>query len=369
MPSAAYKSNPVSQKDATVAPRPAWMRYTIAVASVGMMALARLFLGVWLEGQGRFILFLPAVLLASWYGGFDAALLALALGAAAGDTLFRFHSPPPNAPPFGALVSLILYLLAGVMIAWVNELQRREHRLVETSRQAVEQANHLLAQQHEEITALNAHLQQAMRETYHRVKNNLQVVAALVSMQIEEGSATVPMQELERLNQHIQALAGINDLLTQQARQEGEASSLSSEAILEKLLAMIPATVGQRRIHCDVETIPLSIRQGTSLALLINELISNAVKHGKGAIELTLRASEGMARLEVGDDGPGFPSGFNALMAAHTGLELIENISRKDLRGTVAYENRAAGGARVVVSFPIAAQAARASEALIANLG
>ena len=108
---------------------------------------------------------------------------------------------------------------------------------------------------------------------------------------------------MERLNQHIQALAGINDLLTRQARQQGEASSLSSEDILEKLLAMIPATIGNRRIHCDVETIPLSIKQGTSLALLINELISNAVKHGQGAIELTLRADNSTARLEVSDDG------------------------------------------------------------------
>ena len=54
--------------------------------------------------------------------------------------------------------------------------------------------------------------------------------------------------------------------------------------------------------------------------------------------------------------GEGFPPGFSPMLAAHTGLELIENISRKDLRGTVDYENRMMGGARVVVSFPVAVQ-------------
>jgi nitrate/nitrite-specific signal transduction histidine kinase len=55
----------------------------------------------------------------------------------------------------------------------------------------------------------------------------------------------------------------------------------------------------------------------------------------------------------VCDDGPGFAAEFDPVTAAHTGLELVDNIARHDLRAEVCYENRSQGGGRVVVSFPL----------------
>ena len=87
--------------------------------------------------------------------------------------------------------------------------------------------------------------------------------------------------------------------------------------------------------------------------MIVNELVSNAVKHGKGDIEVTLRHADKRATLEVCDDGPGFAPDFVAETAANTGLELIENIARYDLRGETMYENRKEGGARITVIFPV----------------
>src|SRR5579871_6762650 len=190
--------------------------YLVAVVSVSVMAGLRLSLNDWLQNQSRFILFLPAVMLASWYGSVNSALVAIALGAGVGMAL----SIPPFVPNGSAastndLLGMALYILAGLMILYLNELQRRDKLRAETSQQAAEQARSLLEERQEKIESLNERLHQAMTETYHRVKNNLQVVSALIDMQLVGGCDTVPARELKRLNQHVQALALINDLLTQ----------------------------------------------------------------------------------------------------------------------------------------------------------
>jgi two-component sensor histidine kinase len=97
----------------------------------------------------------------------------------------------------------------------------------------------------------------------------------------------------------------------------------------------------------------MPVRQSTSLTVLVNELVSNAVKHGRGAIRLALTTRDGRALLEVTDEGPGFPAGFDPVTAANTGLELIQTLARLDLQGDTRFENIQGGGARVVVEFPI----------------
>ena len=97
------------------------------------------------------------------------------------------------------------------------------------------------------------------------------------------------------------------------------------------------------------------MRHSTTVAVLVNELISNSLKHGKGTIEVGLAIQDRTATLEVRDSGPGFPEDFNPETAANTGLDLISSLTTIDLAGTVRYENRPEGGARVLITFPIPA--------------
>lgn len=128
---------------------------------------------------------------------------------------------------------------------------------------------------------------------------------------------------------------------------------ISVKEALEQFLPLLQSSVGGRRLTAAMEDLCLPGKQATSLLLIVNELVSNAVKHGMGDVELTLRSVGNSATLEVCDDGPGFAGGFDPETAAHTGLELIENIARYDLRAVTAYENRPHGGARISLSFPI----------------
>jgi PAS domain S-box-containing protein len=208
------------------------------------------------------------------------------------------------------------------------------------------------AQKQARIAELNRQLQQAMVETHHRVKNSLQIIAAIVDMQIGEGQEMIPISEFKRLSAHIRTLASVHDLLTRQTKGGETAHSLSVRAALERLLAMMQASVEPAHITAVLDDLRISVRQGTSLVIVAHELISNAVKHGGSAVTLRFTCRNGEGALEVLDDGPGFPEGFDPAASASTGLDLVENLSRLDLNGQVRYTNRPEGGGRVVVSFP-----------------
>ena len=293
-----------------------------------------------------FGLFFFSVVFTSWLLGFGPGLVSVALGLVVG---LAFADSPKRGLSLDApgWVGLINFVLTAVLIVALNEKQRRAKLLVDANIHALNEKQALLEQKQAEVEALNTRLQRAMQETHHRVKNNLQVVSALAEMQVEPGESTVPATAIERIGTHVRALATIHDLLTLEAKESREADTLHARTILAKLIPLVRATVGDRAIVYTADDILLSSKQGTALALLVNELVSNAVKHGKGAIEITLHVEGDTTQLQVCDDGPGFPADFNAKRAANTGLELIDSVGRWDLGGAVAFENGAQGwGAR-----------------------
>ncbi len=190
-------------------------------------------------------------------------------------------------------------------------------------------------------------------ETHHRVKNNLQVIAALIELQTIDRPQTLPLSEFTRLSQHVRSLAAIHDLLTAEIKIRGQAETLSARSILDQLLTTIARTTGRAQLRYDLEDARLSTHQCAALALITNELIANAMKHGREEIQLSFMVRDTYAVLEVCDDGPGFPADFSPHTSANTGLELIETLTRKDLAGQTLYANRAEGGARVSIRFPL----------------
>jgi PAS domain S-box-containing protein len=204
-----------------------------------------------------------------------------------------------------------------------------------------------------EIEALNVRLKRSMRETHHRVKNNLQVVSALLDMQEMQYSELVPISVIVRLRQHIMSLSAIHELLTYQAQDDAEVNDLSVKETMDKLVPILRGIVAGRTIEFAIEDVRLPVRQVTTLTVLVNELVSNAVKHGKGRIGINFRIREGKAALGVSDEGPGFPHDFDPVNGVNTGLELVQTLARLDLNGETRFENRLEGGASIVVEFPI----------------
>ena len=206
----------------------------------------------------------------------------------------------------------------------------------------------------------NHWMQRSMRETDHRVRNNLQSIVALLDMQALEGEGVVPMQKLKQVRTHINTVSAIHSLLVPSKHESDSSGTLSAKAALESLLPMLQEIVGERRIDWSVEDVELPIKQGLSLAVLINELVSNAVKHGGQHVDLRLGVSDKTVTLEVKDDGPGFPTPFDPVSSSHFGLELVESVGKIDLGGKTTYENLPEGGACVRLIFPRTSAAARA---------
>jgi two-component sensor histidine kinase len=240
-----------------------------------------------------------------------------------------------------------------LLIAVENAIEKVEMRKsLAEQQQHLERQNIELQQKQNQIQALNVRLQRAMAESHHRIKNNLQTLGAVVDMSIMDSPEMVPVSVLNRLGQHIQTLASLHDMLTIEAKNEAEMDIINVKKALEKISPMLQATSGGRRIEFVAEEVRLPLKQSSALLLLASELISNALKHGKGTVRLVLSVQGACARLEVMDEGAGFPAGFDPQVAANTGMELVESISRHDLRGHISYENRSTGGGSVVVVFP-----------------
>ncbi len=219
-----------------------------------------------------------------------------------------------------------------------------------TDRKLSEEA---LLQNQEHIATLNTRLREAMKETHHRVKNSFQMIAAMIDLRLIDAAPMVPASELRQLGLHINSLAVVHELLTEQARQDGLGDYLEAKELLERLLPVLEVLAGSRRLHFDIADVRLSARQANALPLVTNELVSNALKYGLGDVSVTLRIAGSEAILEVTDDGPGFSPDFDPRCVARTGLELVERLSRWDLSGTIQYGNRVQGGAAVTLVLPI----------------
>lgn len=273
------------------------------------------------------------------------------------DPHLRFYAgallKSPDGYPLGTLCVL------DYKTRTLTEVQKKALRVL--ANQVMVQAE--LRRRVEETRLLNERLRRSMAEAHHRIKNNLQTLTALMDLQSGAGRDSIPISEYQRLQQHITTLASLHDLLTEQAHGGTTSETISMRDSLDKLLPLLTTTAGNRTIHFYADDVRLSLRRATTLALLIAELVSNAVKHGRGAIGISLQRSEETLTLTVTDDGEGFPEGFDALGAANTGLELIETFARYDLRGTTHYGNRPEGGGQVVVTVPLAEIAPAMQEA------
>ncbi|MGC4043110.1 MAG: sensor histidine kinase [Armatimonas sp.] len=149
-------------------------------------------------------------------------------------------------------------------------------------------------QQQQEIQDLNTRLQRSIAESHHRIKNNLQILSAMVEVQSTQQDGSVPREKWTRLSTHIRTLASLHELLTLEARDITSIDTIYLRAALDKLLPIMMQAMGGRQIASDVDpTVRLPLKQSSSFLLLVNELIANAQKHGASTILVRLETHSG----------------------------------------------------------------------------
>jgi len=173
-----------------------------------------------------------------------------------------------------------------------------------------------------------------LREVYHRVKNNLQVVQSLLKMQ----SRTLPAGEtrtaIETTVQRVHAMALVHERLYQMK----DLASLPLRVYLRDLFTGVVESnsmhAGQIELRLDTEEIPLGLDLAIPFGLLANELLSNCLKHGfangrRGMIEVSIHRVSGAVRLIVKDNGAGLPDGFDPAQSKSMGLKLAASLAHQ----------------------------------------
>lgn len=206
-----------------------------------------------------------------------------------------------------------------------------------------------------EIAALNTRLHRAVYEASHRIKNHLQMLASTVDMHLMSGRQRISTDQLRQLSAQIRTIAAIHDTLTADTKADGTVTALSVKALLDKVLWMLQQTTGHGVLRFYAEEVLLPVNGGAALAMVVTELVMNAIKHGGAQAEVIFLIEGKQGILSVADSGSGFAADFDPKAAAHTGLELVASLTRTDLKGHVRYENREEGGALVTVTFPLPA--------------
>jgi len=194
-----------------------------------------------------------------------------------------------------------------------------------------------------------------LQEVHHRVKNNLQVVASLINMQLRKIERADIRYTLEDCQRRVLAIALIHEKLYQSedySRVPFYEYLCSLAANVFEMTGVSPADI---KLVLDVETIPLAVDKAIPCGLIVNELISNALKHGfpnnrAGTVRVELAAQAGLLRLCVKDDGVGLPAGFKIKESQSLGLQLVSTLCEQ-LDATV--EILARDGAGFCIRFAL----------------
>jgi two-component sensor histidine kinase len=284
---------------------------------------------------------------------------------------------------------LIPKLLALPSPAQMVEEQERTYRLLFASEEAVRRANAELEErvQHrtadllaanERLTGALVELQDVrktleqtvqertdalkqrdllLREVYHRVKNNLQVVDSVIVMQMGTLDREADKQFLLALRQRIYALG----LVHQQLMGSSDLQTFDLAPFLKELTEnmVVGGASGDIELQVDACTLPVSLDFAVPMGLLVTELVHNSLKYGfpngSGKLSVTVTRDEqlGQVVVSVADDGPGLPGENTSEKPRGTGIgkRLVEGLLRQ-LRGHMIVDGSRGMSTRLILPEP-----------------
>jgi len=172
-----------------------------------------------------------------------------------------------------------------------------------------------------------------LREVYHRVKNNLQVVQSLLKMGARGLRSDDAREAIETAVQRVHAMALVHERLYQVPDLSSMTLSAYLRDVVEGVIASNSERPGQVKLQLDIDEIPVVLDFAIPLGLLANELVSNCLKHGlrhgrAGAISIFTKVIPGAVRFVVQDDGPGLPETFDAA-AIKKSLDQLQTVTHK----------------------------------------
>lgn len=205
-----------------------------------------------------------------------------------------------------------------------------------------------------------------LQEMHHRVRNNLQTVAALLSIQLRHNESAPWASHLREAVSRVQAIASVHDLLSDESRLGGTTVDVIARHAADEAFGSLTPPGLTVTFDIPKSDVRVPSKQATILALLINELVGNAVKHGfagreRGRIGIEAREERGEAVIEIRNDGEAIPEDFDPSGSHGLGMRIIHRLVTADLHGTF-HIGPGDTGSVAIIRFPIAQQTEEKSD-------
>lgn len=210
---------------------------------------------------------------------------------------------------------------------------------------------------------LLAEKEMLVQEAHHRVKNSLQLVQAVLSLQARAEAAPSARRRLEETAQRVRTIAAVHERLYRAADEALPASTIAAgtvevrpylDALIADLCTMLGAEVHERSITLKADEAAWPVADVPPLGLVLTELVTNAIKHGQGRVTVEFRqlsSDIGSATLIVADEGPGPAKGFDPEASRGLGMRLVVRLLR-GRNGRLMVENDGDGAYFVAIFGP-----------------
>ncbi len=196
-----------------------------------------------------------------------------------------------------------------------------------------------------------------IREIHHRVKNNLQTVAALLRLQARRTNNAEGREALIESVRRVSSIALVHDALSMSVDEE-----VNLDEVIDRILPIMNdvATVDAPiRINRVGELGVLDADRATALIMVITELVQNAIEHAfdtttsRGCVTIRSERSARWLDVVVHDDGRGLPDGFSLEKSDRLGLQIVRTLVSAELDGSLGMHDVATGGTDVILRLPI----------------
>jgi PAS domain S-box-containing protein len=207
----------------------------------------------------------------------------------------------------------------------------------------------------EKIQASLTEKEALLREIHHRVKNNLQIISSLLNMQAMKATDESVVESLLESRSRIHTMAIIHSQLYQSENLELVKMDITIRGLVNFLIALYAKEGKEIAASVTATGVTLHISQAIPCGLIINELVSNALKHAfkgmaKGNINISmLSLDDDNVKLSVKDNGVGIPEELDIYNPNTLGLHLVKALTEDQLKGKMEFKRDK--GAEVCIEF------------------
>ncbi|MBA4370049.1 MAG: hypothetical protein C0418_00525 [Coriobacteriaceae bacterium] len=194
-----------------------------------------------------------------------------------------------------------------------------------------------------------------IREVHHRVKNNLQTIAALLRLQARRAQSDNERRSLSEAVERVTSMAVVHEMLAGASDERVDFAEVCRTVVEQVRRGMAGESPGVT-VMTEGDTGYVSAAVATSLSLVAAELVHNAIEHGvagrpAGVVTVSMRREPDEVVLQVHDDGPGMPADVDPESGGHLGLAIVRTLVQDDLRGTLSFSR--SRGTAVTVRVPL----------------